>query len=879
GNIEIPSTSYISQVRELDKLGQVLTLKSYSDKDKLSSQQVTSYNQNGWLVQQDNYKADGSLSNTVYYNDAGDYDGVGNLTHYRVHVAEGTPYDINYTKTYYKFDSYKQAKISGKNDSGVLEAGSTSFSYDGNGFLRSVVDEKDHNNDRTFYNNTEGMVLEKHQADRVQRYYYVNGKPVGTSGNVDNINPEHKDDKTPIADFDYNYVKVSDGYPAKAPTSYVVQAGDTLQSIAATVFGDSKLWYIIADANNITSNDDLKAKAGQTLTIPNKIDNIHNSSDTFRPQDLTKVIGDTNPTMPVIPPPPASSDGGGGCGVVGMIIVAVVAVVATVVTYGAASYAAGAAVTAAYGTGAAAASAGAVALGTTVAAGTAFAVGTAGALLTQVAANATGLQDGYDWKGALLTGLTSAATAGIGYGMFGESTSLIADMGKATLSDSLAQGVQIAAHRQSGFNWRETLVSTGMAGLMNKAGQTDVLNMQNKGFMGRQMTTLAANETTSFASIGLRKAIGDDIGFNMGAIARDAFGNALGASIGQGIVQMTENRGLRTDSELLSSDSNGGSNTAKGAYFGSVGKDVFAQMANESLNGFDINNSDDDLFNAMLNSTSNINHSSSSQSADDIVNSLLGDYMGKALDPNGYTDNSASNIQNSSLKPVDEHYFERNGVMQSNLASPEKPLVDVWGEGLNLAMTVGGAYDLGKLGVAVVKDPAAAWGAIKWGASTVADGFKSFGNKVASLFVDGKAVDSAKVLNNIEASKLARESSNFSVHFQREGLVQENLGLWPANRGFWGNQESLTLQQGYVFDRYGSPYGTFVSPKGVLFEQRSLPRAKITDPYNAYEVVKPIQNVPTGKVMPWFGQPGMGIQHELPKPVQWYLDNGYITGK
>ncbi|MDA0911803.1 MAG: hypothetical protein O2809_09690 [Proteobacteria bacterium] len=125
------------------------------------------------------------------------------------------------------------------------------------------------------------------------------------------------------------------------------------------------------------------------------------------------------------------------------------------------------------------------------------------------------------------------------------------------------------------------------------------------------------------ASIGLRKAIGDDIGFNMGAIARDTFGNALGASIGQGIVQMTENRGLRTDSELLSSDSTGGSNTAKGAYFGSVGKDVFAQMANESLNGFDMNNSDDDLFNAMLNSTPNINHSSSSQSADDIVKGIF----------------------------------------------------------------------------------------------------------------------------------------------------------------------------------------------------------------------------------------------------------------
>ncbi|WHN66077.1 hypothetical protein [Cysteiniphilum sp. QT6929] len=37
--------------------------------------------------------------------------------------------------------------------------------------------------------------------------------------------------------------------------------------------------------------------------------------------------------------------------------------------------------------------------------------------------------------------------------------------------------------------------------------------MQNKDFLARQMTNLAANETVSFGSIGLRKAIGDDIDF------------------------------------------------------------------------------------------------------------------------------------------------------------------------------------------------------------------------------------------------------------------------------------------------------------------------------------------------------------------------------
>ncbi|USQ13712.1 TNT domain-containing protein [Legionella lytica] len=58
-----------------------------------------------------------------------------------------------------------------------------------------------------------------------------------------------------------------------------------------------------------------------------------------------------------------------------------------------------------------------------------------------------------------------------------------------------------------------------------------------------------------------------------------------------------------------------------------------------------------------------------------------------------------------------------------------------------------------------------------------------------------------------------------------------------------------------------------------------LPSAKINDPYNVYEVVKEIRNIPTGRAAPWFGKEGMAIQHELPKPVKWYLDNGYLREK
>ncbi|WP_454185933.1 TNT domain-containing protein [Pseudomonas sp. ADAK2 TE3594] len=45
-----------------------------------------------------------------------------------------------------------------------------------------------------------------------------------------------------------------------------------------------------------------------------------------------------------------------------------------------------------------------------------------------------------------------------------------------------------------------------------------------------------------------------------------------------------------------------------------------------------------------------------------------------------------------------------------------------------------------------------------------------------------------------------------------------------------------------------------------------------------YEVIQPLPGVTKVKVLPWFGQPGMGTQFQLPNSVQWYIDNGYLKG-
>jgi hypothetical protein len=97
-------------------------------------------------------------------------------------------------------------------------------------------------------------------------------------------------------------------------------------------YGDSRLWYVVAEANGLTGNQDLKA--GQVLRIP-ATESSANAADTFKPYDPSKVVGDTSPFLPA----PAAH--GGGCGGVGQIIMIVVAVVVTIYTAGALSGATG----------------------------------------------------------------------------------------------------------------------------------------------------------------------------------------------------------------------------------------------------------------------------------------------------------------------------------------------------------------------------------------------------------------------------------------------------------------------------------------------------------------------------------------------------------
>lgn len=76
-------------------------------------------------------------------------------------------------------------------------------------------------------------------------------------------------------------------------------------------------------------------------------------------------------------------------------------------------------------------------------------------------------------------------------------------------------------------------------------------------------------------------------------------------------------------------------------------------------------------------------------------------------------------------------------------------------------------------------------------------------------------------------------------------------------------------------DRYGTDGGSFVSPQGTPYSNRSLPMGSDEKPYTVFEIVKPIE-VQSGKIAPWFDQPGGGIQHEFNKPISELIKDGSI---
>nr|WP_282581100.1 LysM peptidoglycan-binding domain-containing protein [Ralstonia insidiosa] len=553
----------VTRVSRYDADGHLLSLHTTKPDGSFSSDQV--YEKvNTWQTQEqvqtgtDESGAPIYTTQTVTHTSTSSgYDAAGNVTDYRITDSSGVT--ETFGTTYTKFEGYKEASVTGFRSDNAGQSGTTLDHYDVNGNLVEVEDTTKDANSRAFVNDANGNILQKTQQGNVLQQLVVDGQVYGTYGiGVDPTKPTNDNgdpNYTDLTNFNLGYQPITNAYPGAATGQYTIRAGDTLRTIAQSAYGDSELWYQIADANDIRSDSDLRV--GQTLMIPNRVASAHNTSSSFKPYDPSKVVGDTTPNLPV-----PQQDDGGGCGPIGQIVMIVVAVVATIYTAGAAAGALGAAEGGAAAAGAAgAAGAGAAgagstfALGASVLSGTATgltgletvavaaAAGAAGSVASQAVGNLIGAEHGFSWDQVAMGALGAGVTAGVGSAAVASGTwlaaqgsntaGIVAGVGRAAIGSVVTQGLAVAVGLQDHFSWMQvaTAAASSAVGSLASNAANDAMGYNpQKGF---DFTKSLISGAAAGIAAGTTAAVMRGGRVQVEQIATDAFGNALGSSLAE----------------------------------------------------------------------------------------------------------------------------------------------------------------------------------------------------------------------------------------------------------------------------------------------------------------------------------------------------------
>ncbi len=251
-----------------------------------------------------------------------DFDAAGVLLGYtfRALKADGS---VDYTNTYEydytdEFGGYKEARITVRSTKADTGRGETQNQYDARGnLIRQTLTDNQGTRTRTFANSADGQITSKDEFFKKTSgevvanetgsadYFYVGGQQVGAVGNGK---------LAATTQFSSGFTPISAAYPSTSPGSYTVNAQDSLASIAANVFGDASLWYLIADANSLSFGPgDLlpPSEVGRTYRIPNVVTGTHNNANTFKPYNAANIIGDTTPSPGLPMPPPGACDSTG----------------------------------------------------------------------------------------------------------------------------------------------------------------------------------------------------------------------------------------------------------------------------------------------------------------------------------------------------------------------------------------------------------------------------------------------------------------------------------------------------------------------------------------------------------------------------------------
>ncbi|WP_144488640.1 glycohydrolase toxin TNT-related protein [Bacillus nitratireducens] len=148
---------------------------------------------------------------------------------------------------------------------------------------------------------------------------------------------------------------------------------------------------------------------------------------------------------------------------------------------------------------------------------------------------------------------------------------------------------------------------------------------------------------------------------------------------------------------------------------------------------------------------------------------------------------------------------------------------------------------------------------------------KGTGNVGKGASEAGKHVDDVKIPENIKKWNYPPSEELYKKYedvYKNPKYYDQETGEihWPPNDGFVsGTQKVETLHPGTKLDRYGNPAGSFLAPESDSFPSRALAPHSEQAPYYVYEVIADFE-VTSGKIAPWFDQPGGGTQIIKYKP-------------
>ncbi|OCC22946.1 hypothetical protein MB02_14365 [Croceicoccus estronivorus] len=299
------------------------------------------------------------------------------------------------------------------------------------------------------------------------------------------------------ADFAQSYDPINSFGQGAAGGTYTVRTGDTLQSVAQSVWGDANLWYKLAEANGISGNAGLIE--GQVLQLPAGVmRNTHNAG-TVNPYDPSETIGNLSPTTPK---PPKKNK----CGGLGAILLATVAVAV-------AAFAGPGIVSAFAKVGGALAGSLGASVGTFVGLSAAGAVSSA---VSQGVGLATGIQDNFSWKAVGMSAL-KAVVAGLP-----NTGDFFTDVVRGAFSEVVGQGVALAVGLQSKFDF------AGVAAAGIGAGVFSKVNVGTAS-LGRTGSAAVSGVAAAIANAATRSAVeGSSFGGNLSRAVPNAVGSALG---------------------------------------------------------------------------------------------------------------------------------------------------------------------------------------------------------------------------------------------------------------------------------------------------------------------------------------------------------------